>query len=766
LKNWIINQAIGRPVLTIVVSILITLLFGSGVLFVVIDDDFMRMLPEDIQSRVIWDEIQDEFGTTDFIFVAFGKRGEPAFNPAAMKVLWDVTRALEDLPEVDEVISMATMNRLEGSEGFLEVDDLMSRRILSEEEIKEISEYLDRYPDIKARLVGKKGDFTSLMVRPKAGVNYRVLAEKVTGTAKKYLRGYDVHFGGQPYITGSVPVIIRDDVSRLVRIGLVIMVIILLANLRSAAAVSMIVGVIALSALAMMGFMGWMVRLTGSERFYFAVINSSMPIILLTIANSDGVHIITRFFREFRRSGDVKHSVRATMNALMLPVFLTSITTMAAFITLMSSPIKPMYGYGVTIAFGISWAWFLSVTFLPALMFLKRWKMESAAVKHKSVLEVVVRWIGGKVIYHTKAVLILGLAIVLVSAIGIFMVKVEVNITSFFKPGNIIRDSADFLDEEFTGSMNMVVSAKGDIKDPDTLNKVLLIQNYLEGNPSVTTTFSIADVIKQMHRVVMDDMPEYEVVPETRGKVNNLFTLYSMSGDPEDFSALVDYDYGSGLVTAMLRTASTSKIVGIVKGLEEYIAENIEGLGVEITGMTVFLRDFVRLVVRSSITSILISILLVFVISWIFFRSALWGIMSVIPLSSAVILNFGIMGLLGIELSHVIALLTSIIIGVGIDFAVHYIAQFRNFSAEGTGMDVLSREVVDDVGYPILLDVASNMGFAALMFSSFVPLNYMGGLVVLSMFSCSLGTLTLLASLTELMKARLVGKNITGKELS
>lgn len=760
MKSFLINQAVNRPLLTIIFCLFLTVLVGLGLRFVVIDDDFMRMLPEDIPSRVVWDEVQEEFGTTDFIFVAYGKRGVTIFNQEAMETLWDVTLALEALPEVDEVISLATMNRLEGSEGFMEVDDLMPQRGLSEQKINEISQYLDRYPDIKARLIGKKGDFTAIMVRPKADVNYSILSEKVVDTADGYLGDYEVHYGGQPYITGSVPELIRNDVSSLIRVGLIIMVLILLANLRSAAAVSMVIGVIALSAVAMMGFMGWMVRVTGSERFYFTVIDSSMPIILLTIANSDGVHIITRFFREFRKNGDVKHSIRATMNALMLPVFLTSVTTTAAFITLVSSPIKPMCGYGVTIAFGICWAWFLSVTFLPALISLKKWKMESAAVKHRSVLEVVVRWIGLRVLHHTRAVLVLGLAIVAASAVGIFMVKVEVNITSFFKPGNVIRDSADFLDEEFSGSMNMVLRVKGDLKDPDTENKMLMIQDYLETNSSVSTTFSIADIIKQMHRVVMDDMPEYEVIPESKGKVNNLFTLYSMSGDPDDFSALVDYDYGSGLVTAMLRTASTSKIVRIVRELEDFIAENIKGLDIEITGMTVFLRDFVRLVIMSSISSILISVILILVIAWIFFRSLKWGIMSVIPLCSAIVLNFGIMGFLGIELSHIIALLTSIIIGVGVDFAVHYIARFRNFSAAGEDMSVISREVVDDVGYPILLDVASNMGFAALLFSSFVPLNYMGGLVVLSMFSCSLGTLTLLASLTELYKERLVGNNI------
>jgi predicted RND superfamily exporter protein len=70
--------------------------------------------------------------------------------------------------------------------------------------------------------------------------------------------------------------------------------------------------------------------------------------------------------------------------------------------------------------------------------------------------------------------------------------------------------------------------------------------------------------------------------------------------------------------------------------------------------------------------------------------------------------------------------------------------------------DQLSREVIDDVGYPIILDACSNMGFGALMFSIFLPIQYIGGLMVFAMVSTSLGTLTILSALTELLKKRLI----------
>ena len=98
------------------------------------------------------------------------------------------------------------------------------------------------------------------------------------------------------------------------------------------------------------------------------------------------------------------------------------------------------------------------------------------------------------------------------------------------------------------------------------------------------------------------------------------------------------------------------------------------------------------------------------------------------------------------------------IIGVGVDFAIHYISQYRRLS-KSTDIKKLSRSVVDDVGYPIILDAASNMGFGALLFSAFVQIKYIGGLMVFAMISTSLGTLTVLAASAELLKNRLVNKD-------
>ena len=111
------------------------------------------------------------------------------------------------------------------------------------------------------------------------------------------------------------------------------------------------------------------------------------------------------------------------------------------------------------------------------------------------------------------------------------------------------------------------------------------------------------------------------------------------------------------------------------------------------------------------------------------------------------------MGLFGVNLTHMTAILSSIIIGVGVDFSIHYCFEYKNLIEFNESNK--TKITIENVGHPILLDAFSNMGFAALMLSSIIPMVQMGGLMVFAMLACSFGTLTLLASAMELGKNNL-----------
>tara|TARA_A100001015_G_scaffold318584_1_gene438900 strand:- start:35 stop:409 length:375 start_codon:yes stop_codon:yes gene_type:complete len=116
----------------------------SGLQFLVIDDDMMKMLPKNIESRHIWDSIQEEFGSTENIYIAFGKKSKNIYTQDAFSTLWDVSNSLEKLKYVEDVSSLSTQTRMDNVDGFMDISDLQSQRLLESNEINNIKLYLKR----------------------------------------------------------------------------------------------------------------------------------------------------------------------------------------------------------------------------------------------------------------------------------------------------------------------------------------------------------------------------------------------------------------------------------------------------------------------------------------------------------------------------------------------------------------------------------------------------------------------------------------------
>tara|TARA_Y100000590_G_scaffold252973_1_gene284167 strand:- start:8002 stop:10302 length:2301 start_codon:yes stop_codon:yes gene_type:complete len=761
LKNICKYFSLEFPKSTILLMLLLTAFIIYGFKYLKQDDDMTKLLPDDMQSIITFQNITDEFGNYEFMYIAMGTENKNVFNQKLLSTAWDISKQFEGLDECEEVISISTMNKMyfDQYDSSIVIDDLMPQRILNDKQIEEIKAYLNKNPEQKSQIISKNKDYLNIVVRPRNNDDYAPLSRKIHEITKGYEDKLQFHYGGQAYVTGAVPGIVAKEVKILVLYGLLLMTFILLINLRSIKGVFLITLIILLSLASMLGFMGWVYHFTLLEAFFFTLNNTSMPIVLLTIANSDGVHFVSRFFRELREKINVKKAIKSTMDHLFYPITLTSITTASAFLCLWFSPIKGMNGYGATVAFGIMWAWALSLTLLPALISLIPWDPKSKFITKPGKLEKVVIYFGSLVMKYPKKILSFGLTIIFIAIIGLFFIKVEVNYVEMFKKGNILRDSAIFLDKHMTGNLNVLIQVSSDnkngpLKNPKNLKDIEKLENFLDSMDVVTSTISIVDVVKQLHKTIMDDNPKYETIPENREKVNNLFWLYNMNDDA-DISSLINDDNNITVLTALMKTFSTSEMNHYKIKIQDFIDKEIhnDNIKFELSGVMAFLSDFIILVIKSSIISIIASIILIGLISTYFFRSWKFGILSIIPLCGAVIVDFGLMGLFGIDLTHMTAILSSIIIGVGVDFSIHYCSEYKNLLNKNASNK--TKKTVENVGHPILLDALSNMGFASLMLSTIIPMVQIGGLMVFAMVACSFGTLTLLASAIELGKNNL-----------
>ena len=217
----------------------------------------MAMLPENMNSKLSWDSVQSEFGSTESIFVAFGKKNENIFNQKAFSHLWELTNALQKIDEVEKVTSISSIPKIESADGFLEIVPLQPKLELSESQIDNIVKYLNDNSSIKKRSVSRNDNYFNVLVQPTDNIPHNILRDAVVQVGDSLLsKNYEIHYGGTAYITGSVPGMIKKDISMLLFIGLALMSIVLLFNIMNLFAVGMIFLIIIQSLVVMSGMMG------------------------------------------------------------------------------------------------------------------------------------------------------------------------------------------------------------------------------------------------------------------------------------------------------------------------------------------------------------------------------------------------------------------------------------------------------------------------------------------------------------------------------
>ena len=177
---------------------------GSGIHFLVMDDDMMKMLPKNLDSRISWDKVQNEFGSTEIIFVAFGGKDSSAYSAHALDNLWQLSENLELLESVREVINISSSTKIEQYDGFMEIDDLQPSEKLTRNEIDGIKAYLNKNPKLKKRLISKNENYLITMIQPEFGFGLDRFRNDVVHVADSLLADYEIHYGGTAYVLSLI----------------------------------------------------------------------------------------------------------------------------------------------------------------------------------------------------------------------------------------------------------------------------------------------------------------------------------------------------------------------------------------------------------------------------------------------------------------------------------------------------------------------------------------------------------------------------------
>ncbi len=268
------------------------------------------------------------------------------------------------------------------------------------------------------------------------------------------------------------------------------------------------------------------------------------------------------------------------------------------------------------------------------------------------------------------------------------------------------------------------------------------------------------NVLKQASRALHDNDPAWERLPSTRDEAAQYVLLVSMSGDA-GLDEMITIDNNHARIQVMADTMAGSKSKeGTLKSAVEIVETNLAGLSTvssfSITGMPFLEKSMAEMVISSQGTSLLFAAIAVALIVYLSLGRSWDSILCLIPVALTIVANFGMMGWVGISLNLVTALVSSVAVGIGIDYSVHVYSRFRQGIAEGHSPEEAMGSTIANTGRAVALNaLAVAVGFAVMFLSEFPPLRHFGALIALTMLVSAGGALTILpASLLAVARRR------------
>ena len=601
--------------------------------------------------------------------------------------------------------------------------------------------------------------------------------------------GIDKHYiAGFPIVTATLRTVIDQDTQRFFPFVALLAVFFLWLTFRrpSGIAVPMLV-------------VGFSILFTLAIMVVFEVplntITSALPVFLISIGVADGIHMFSEY-RENRIEGLPREkAVCLMLDKLALPVTMTSITTAVGFLSLTVSDIVPIFTFGIFVAVGTLLAMLLSLIFIPALLMVLPEKVsvsQEGFGKDKNLssgvhqvnfmdrliqksLEVMTSW----VLLNARPVLLAALAICSISIYGLSQVKVESSLESYFQADAplVIANRAM---EKMSGSrtINIVITKTGEKepwKNPDNLKVVEEFQEFLANEPRVKRTLSLVDLIKRISYAFNENRKEFnrlpngfeflesEVIFEENGQtekrtvkreisgrdlIAQYLVLYENSGG-DVLSDVVDSEYLNLNLAVTISSNSTTEEEKLLQSIEDYAVRQFpQDFSMTSSGMVPINVATSNEVVTSQIRSLSGSILAVFLMLALIFRSVTRGLMGMIPLVFTVLFNFGVMGFFDVHLDIGTALVSSIVIGIGVDYSIHYLSRMFHELGDGTELHDAISNTVRRSGKAITSNaVTVGFGFLALSVSEFLPLVTLSWMILLTLNISALATMILIPAL-------------------
>ena len=706
----------------------------SGVLHLKASTDYRTFFSEDNPELLAFESLENTYEKSDnVLFMIVPDDGDATSQVALASALWLVEHAWKTpyTSRVDSITNFPYMRAVE--------DDLYVRDLVDPDKISDAGEraWIRKTaladPRLAGNLLARDGRVSAVNVTvrlPDEDNNAASIAEvagfvrELAAEAEKQFPGIDIRLVGTVIINQSFSEASVGTMGTVLPASLAVMALIIGVLTRGFSGLAATGAVTIFAILATMGLSGWV-------GIPFSTSTSATPIIVLTLAVANCMHVLVTVQERTASGQPGRAAVAKSIGINLNPIFLASVTTAIGFLTMNFSEVPPYRHLGTLVAIGAGVSFALSVTFLPALLAIfpaSRPLPKRALRGLASIAELTVR---------RKRVLLWG-SVAVVLGLSAAIPRNELNdvLTHFFDQGVQIRDDTDFLDENLSGNTQIEYSLSagdaGGVTEPAFLEEVAGFAEWYRAQPEVRHVLAVSDTFRQLNQSMNGDDAGAYKIPESRALASQYLLLYELSLPfGLDLKNRIDMPKSATRMTVTAKTLSTQELLALDARAKAWLAANAPGFTrVESSGAALMFahlgeRNILAMLVGTVIAFLGVSTLLIFA-----FRSLRLGLVSLVPNFVPGLMAFGIWGLIVGKVGLALSVVMAMTIGIVVDDTVHFLSKyFHARRTLGQGPEDAVRYAFQTVGGALFATtVILVAGFGVLGLSDFFPTAQMGQL--------------------------------------
>jgi predicted RND superfamily exporter protein len=715
----LIDLPLDSPRLTLALLIAITVLFAIPATQIRVDSAIETLLPADDDDRRYYRQTRATFGSEEATVIAIF--APDVFAPNVLSRIDRLSNRLAEIEGVREVVSLTTVRGVESDEYGVSVGKLLRELPKTPEEASGFRERVFKSPLYVGNLVSERGDATLALVLFDELTDTQMLEldvqSRIDAALSEDWTEEEYAVTGLQELKVSGAKLMEADLQRFLPVSVAVVVAVLAWAYGTWRGVLLPLAAVGMGLVWTVGIM----VLSGSAINMGTLV---LPPLVITIGIADSIQVMSRYYQELAPGKSREEVVRATMADVRLPLAIAGVTTVLGSATLTWSPIPAIRDLGIYSLIGISAVSFLALTLLPAALLVLP---DAPLLKpHGHRVIGLLEALGRFAIRRRGAVLVGTVVLCALSGWAALSLRVETDYVGFFDPAGEVRRDAERVASALGGAYPLYVVVDGvgprAVRDLEALAAVRDLQSFIEEQPGVVTTLSLVNYLQIVRRAL--DPEARGSIPESQTELDQLLTFVA----PEDVRPVVSPDYLRANILVRADVSGSTAVSDLVTKIEDYARRRLpRGLEAHVTGTLVLLNRTADTLARGQVWSLVQMVLMLGAVMWLLFLSLRIGILALIPNVVPIILLFGLMAVVGIDLNVSTSMIAVLALGIAVDDTIHYLSALNTEVRRTGSQEQALMEVGRGVGQPILItSIALAAGFLVPCLSSFRPVRDFG----------------------------------------